>query len=183
MNARLFAASIWLPPPLRKRKMAELFRFTAKAFGQNPAATGGASGDLSLESYAVFTRRLVENSMAGGRDTTAVRTALRQEALAFGEQIRRQFRVRNREDARGLLVFAYKTIGIALDADAAGRMTVSRCFFSRHYTPETCRVVAALDEGLMAGILGEGTLEFRERITEGQSFCRAVFRSHGGRSS
>ncbi|MGZ7065153.1 MAG: hypothetical protein ACXVI6_02225 [Candidatus Aminicenantales bacterium] len=183
MNIRVLAASIWLPPPLRKKKLADLFTITAKAFGQNPAANEGASGDPSLESYAVFTRRLVENAIARGSDMAAVRSALRREALAFGERVRRQFSVRSPEDALRLLEFAYRSIGIALDADAEGRMTVSRCFFSRYYAPETCRVVAALDEGLMAGILGEGTLEFQERITEGHSHCRAVFRSHAGRSS
>jgi len=163
--------------------MEELFSFTARAFGERRPANDISSGDLSLESYAVFTRRLVEESIAGGRDMAAVRAALRQDALVFGERMRRQFRVRSREDALGLLEFAYKTMGIALDADAEGRITVSRCFFSRHYTPETCRVVAALDEGLMAGILGEGTLEFEERMTDGHSHCRAVFRDRAGRTS
>jgi predicted ArsR family transcriptional regulator len=176
MNVRVFAASIWLPPPLRKKNMAELFRLTARAFGGKPLSAGGPAGDRSLESYAIFTRSLVEAAMADGRDMAALRTELRREAFSFGESLRRQFRLRSRSEALRALKLAYKSMGIVLTADAQGWITVRRCFFSRIYAPETCRVVAALDEGLMAGMLGEGNLEFKERITEGHAHCRAEFR-------
>jgi len=180
MNVRVLAASLWLPRPLRKKNMGALFRLTARAFGEDPPAVGSSVRDLSLQRYAIFTRKLVEKAIATGSDLAAIRTELRREAFSFGESVGRRFRLRRRTDALRALKLAYKAMGIALTVDGQGRIIVSRCFFSRFYAPETCRVVAALDEGLMAGMLGEGDLEFQERITDGQTRCRAVFRLREG---
>lgn len=160
--------------------MGELFRLTARAFGEDPPAVGSFGRDLSLERYAIFTRNLVGASIQDGKDLAAIQTELRREAFSFGESVRRRFRLRQRTDALRALRLAYKSMGIVLTVDAQGSITISRCFFSRFYRPETCRVVAALDEGLMAGMLGEGDLEFQERITDGQTRCRAVFRLREG---
>ena len=45
----------------------------------------------------------------------------------------------------------YSAIKIDFRAESNGEVTVPRCFFSRHYTPEICRLVSALDEGLAEG--------------------------------
>jgi hypothetical protein len=183
MNPLLWAASIWLPSPLRRRKIGELQALTAMAFGEDPPKKKLPPAPSALESYAIFTRGLVDRAIAGGKDMAAVRAALRESAQAFGERLSRGFRVRSGRQAIRLLELAYKAIGIDLKLDEVGGFTVSRCFFSPRYAPGTCRVIAALDEGLMAGILGQGELEFTERITEGQSRCRGTFRRRQGRLS
>ena len=44
---------------------------------------------------------------------------------------------------------------------------------SRIYTPEECALMSNVDSGMIAGILGGGSLTFSERITEGCGGCRA----------
>lgn len=176
MNVLLRLASRGLPGPFRRRKARRLFALTAACFGASWPPEGPARPGPELERFAVFTRRLVDGALAEGRDLAPVEQELRRRALDFGLSLRKTFRVRGRGDAVRLLGLAYRAIGIDLRADEAGGILVRECLFSRFYTPETCRVIASLDEGIMAGILGEGGLKFEGRITEGRDVCRAVFR-------
>jgi len=172
-------AGLGLPAALRRRKARELYALTAGCFGVSWPSGGPPGPGSELERFAVLTRGLVDKFRAEGKPLAPVKADLRGRALAFGRNLRRSFRVRHPGDAVRLLRLAYAAVGIDLRAGEGGAITVSRCFFSRHYTPETCRVIASLDEGLMAGILGEGGLEFTCRITEGHKECRAVFRLPG----
>ena len=76
----------------------------------------------------------------------------------------------------------YDAIGVDFRGDAAGVVTVSRCYFSDVYTPEVCRLVSALDEGLLAGLAGGGRLTFSQRLTEGAVCCRARFEAEEARA-
>ena len=51
------------------------------------------------------------------------------------------------------------------------------CAFSAVFTPRICHVMSGLDEGIICGILGRGSLDFKKRITEGYESCCAVYRS------
>ena len=53
-------------------------------------------------------------------------------------------------------------------------MEIPKCFFSAYYSGPVCRVVAALDQGLAAGLSRGGRLTFVGRITEGNAACRAI---------
>ena len=177
------AASVWLPGFVRRKKIRELAALTADAFGALPPAFAPGSAAAALEAYALLTRRLADAAQAGedspGR-IGEVERALGRSAFAFGQSLRKKFRVRSHSDALRLVRLAYMAIGICLEIDATGGIRVPRCFFSRHYSEGTCRVIAALDEGVMSGILGRGTLAFSERITAGQTCCLASFRPTGG---
>jgi hypothetical protein len=62
-------------------------------------------------------------------------------------------------------------LAIDLSLDAGGGVTVRRCSLADRYTPEVCRFMSAMDEGLVAGLCG-GRLAFSERLTEGSGRCR-----------
>jgi hypothetical protein len=66
---------------------------------------------------------------------------------------------------------------------AAGEIMVSRCLFADYYTEPVCRVIAALDEGIAAGLFDGASLEFTQRLTEGKPCCRAVLRPLGRREA
>jgi len=61
----------------------------------------------------------------------------------------------------------------------ADEITVTRCFFADYYTEPVCRVIAALDAGLAAGLFGGASFEFTQRLTEGKPCCRAILRPLG----
>jgi hypothetical protein len=67
----------------------------------------------------------------------------------------------------------YRAIGVEVQGDEQGNVTVSRCYFSRFYSGPVCDLISALDDGVFSGLSGGGRLVFSERITEGGVCCRA----------
>ncbi|MCR5582647.1 MAG: hypothetical protein K6F70_03420 [Eggerthellaceae bacterium] len=53
------------------------------------------------------------------------------------------------------------------------------CYFSSIYGPATCALMSRMDEGLMAGLVGDGELVFSSRITQGADACYACFEMKG----
>ncbi len=179
MIIKLRLARIAVPSPIRKKKIAELANLTAEAFGRDSLAAQvrlkGLTPKECLREYARLTRDLTAELIESGENQQAVLGRLRRNAVLFGAGIMKEFGVRSRNDARALLRLAYRSIGIEMDIRPDGEIIVSRCYFRDFYGPETCRIISSIDEGLMAGILGEGNLEFSERLTEGHDRCRARF--------
>lgn len=175
MNLKLGLASFWIPPFIKKRALEDLNRLTAEAFGEKSASLQKGPYAGKLESYARSTRRAAEAVLERGVDLEAVKSRLRGNALAMGKKLREEFGVRNRAQGFILLKVLYRAIGIDLAEAEGGEILMRGCFFSRFYTPPVCGIISALDEGMMAGILGDGRLEFSERITEGNPACRARF--------
>jgi hypothetical protein len=64
-------------------------------------------------------------------------------------------------------------LDIDFQGDEKGEVLISHCSLSRYYSPDTCRVMSAMDRGLLAGLSGGKQLVFSARITEGQACCRA----------
>jgi hypothetical protein len=52
-------------------------------------------------------------------------------------------------------------------------MVVNRCALAQIYTPEACKIMSGADEGVVAGLNPQIRMEFKQRITEGSSSCRA----------
>jgi hypothetical protein len=135
---------------------------------------------------------------ADGAGPTAdeISNRLHREAESLGTEFRRRTGISEPREAFAALAFLYGQIGIEIiAAEAAAKgggepgggrgpgggiapsgMLVTRCFFSDHYTPDTCRLMSALDAGVVAGLFGGTSLEFSERITEGAGCCRASLR-------
>jgi len=175
VNIRLRLAGVHIPARLRLEKIRELAALTARAFGVAPPVLSGRSVRRDLEAYARFTRGSADRAVRDKADLGLLGARLREEALAFGQALAAAFGIRGRGQALRLIRLAYRAIGIDLRADPDGAIVVSRCFFEGAYAPETCRLIASLDEGLMAGICGGGHLEFSQRMTSGEAVCRARF--------
>ena len=75
----------------------------------------------------------------------------------------------------------YGLLDIDLRGTRDGEITVRRCAFSDSYSAEVCRLVGALDSGLLAGLSGADRLEFTQRITEGAPACSEARRPGPGR--
>ena len=76
-------------------------------------------------------------------------------------------------DVMELGQICYRAIGVEMQGDAEGNVTVNGCYFSQFYSGPVCDVISALDDGIFSGLLGGGRLAFSERITEGRPYCRA----------
>ena len=87
----------------------------------------------------------------------------------------------HRADAYSMRTFAQHPAWRDLQGDARGEVVINRCYFSRFFSSEVCRLMSAMDAGLFAGLSNGGVLTFSCRITEGQPCCRAHFRWEGSR--
>jgi hypothetical protein len=175
MNVRLHLAEIHMPSRRRWERIRELMDLTARALGTTAPPIEDRSVRRALEAYARFTRESADLAVRNGADLEHLGTRLREEAVGFGRSLAVAFGIRDRRQALRLLRLAYRAIGIDMRPGTDGAISVGRCFFKDFYVPETCRLIASLDEGLMAGICGEGKLVFTHRLTAGEPGCLARF--------
>jgi hypothetical protein len=178
MNLRLRLARIYLPAVLKKRKLAELIRLTARAFGAEAPPMERLSLRRMRRLYAEFARdaaaRVLGDPAGSGAVKAEVERRLFEEALRFGEDLRRELRVAARPDeVMAAARVLYRGLGIDLRGGADGAIVISRCSFSGDFTPDVCRLSSRLDAGVLAGLSGGWRLEFTERLTEGAACCRA----------
>ena len=145
---------------------------TARAFGRKGQAVRLRDPGRALSSYAAFTRKCLQESPARPKE-------IYREAWRLGNTLRRLTGFTRAEDLQRLVFYLYRNIGIDMAGDLPGEIRVSRCFFSRFYTPGDCARMSWMDAGVIAGICGSGRLVFTERLTNGCSRCRACFTQKG----
>jgi hypothetical protein len=173
VNLRLLLAGLYVPCRMRARELEELFARTAAAFGR-PVPPAGRPLRPRLREYALFTRDRAGEALARGGDLSALERRLYRAAAGLGRRYRVRLGLRSAAEAMAAARLIYRGLGIDFRGTAGGEVTVRRCAFSTVYSPAVCRLVSALDRGLLAGLSGGGDLRFSQRITEGAACCRAV---------
>ncbi len=163
-----------LPALVRGMLLAELVEATADAFECPAPKVDHLTYDERLRSYALFSREQAEKALNSGRNVLAIKTHLYQNAYPLGARLRKWLAVDTMSDVMELGQICYHAIGVEIQGDAQGHVTVNECYFSQFYSSPVCDVISALDDGVFSGLLGGGRLAFSERITEGRPYCRAV---------
>lgn len=175
----LQALQFYFPAALKKKKILELFALTAEAFGCESPAVQGLSFRGCLLQYALFTREQADKAIQRGDDLEALRGRLYQNAFRLGQKLRKTLNIVAPADVITASRLIYQVLGIDYAGNCRGEVIIGRCYFSRFYSGEVCRVISALDEGLAAGLSGGGRLFFKQRITEGHQSCLAYFEIKG----
>jgi len=173
----LSLACLYVPVPVRKRKLEMLFRATADAFGVDAPSVRDLSYDEALRRYALFTREHADEALRRGTERE-VGVRLYQSALRIGEQFRSDLGVRP-SDVMRAAALVYRMLGIDFRGEPEGDIRISRCLFSACYTADVCRLISSLDAGLLVGLAGGGALSFSQRITDGHDCCRARLEMNG----
>jgi hypothetical protein len=170
---QLAAARLVMPFGVRRRALEKLFARTAAAFGTPvpPPRGRGTSGRL-LE-YARFTRAQAEEALQSGEDLAALDRRLYRAAYGLGAGYRLQLGVRSLPGAMAAARLIYRSLNVDFKGSSDGEVVIRRCGFASTYTPQVCRLLSALDRGLMAGLARGGELRFRQRLTEGADSCMA----------
>ena len=172
------STSIWIverlvPAFFKKRELARLLRIVSTAFDSEVPQTSGLSYSGLLTLFAEFTAAQVDNAMKRGENLDSIRSRMYRGAFEIGDRLRRQWRITNRSRVMDMGRMMYKFLGIEFRGTPEGGIDITKCMFAGHYSPETCRIISSLDEGVMAGLSGGGTLVFSQRITEGFESCKA----------
>jgi hypothetical protein len=165
-----------VPAFVRRAALRALFATTAAGFGCPVPPLDGLDADALLRRYAQFTREQAEAALRDGQDLPALSDRLECGARTLGARLRSGLRLRTTEDAMAAARMLYGLLDIDLRGTRDGDITVRRCAFSDTYSAEVCRLVGALDFGLLAGLAGADRLEFTQRITEGAPCCLARLR-------
>jgi hypothetical protein len=179
MNLLFHVLQTYTPPFVKRRELDTLFRLTASAFGTQAPEGGGLSYDKRLEQYARFTNAESAKSLLAGDLGAGTREKLFLSGFAVGDRLRKTLGSATAAEATDAMRLVYRTIGIHMVSSAPGSIAVQRCYFSAFYSPETCRMISALDDGVFAGLSGGGRLRFTERLTEGCDCCVAVIERRG----
>jgi hypothetical protein len=175
MSLRLRLAEVWLPGPVRKKYFRELAERTARAFEVPPPDLAGLAAEEARRLFARFSHACASGLAADAAARTLAEQRLRAEAMALGRRLASALGVRTRSEVLRAARLLYGSIQIDFRGDERGRIHISGCSFADVYSPATCRTIAALDEGLLVGLAGGGTLTFSARLTEGAPACLARF--------
>ncbi len=166
---------IHTPDFVRKMALQQLFHATAAAFEAEVPRLAGLATQECLVRYARFTQAQAEQHLRGGGDVALVEQRLYRNAAEMGRPYGKLLRLGTVQDLMDLGRVLYRILDIDLQGDAQGEVVISRCYFSRFYSAQMCRLMSAMDRGLFAGLSNGGELTFSSRITEGHSCCRAHF--------
>jgi hypothetical protein len=173
MNLILAIAEFYVPGPIKRRKFLEIFALTAEAFGVEPPVLTGLSYGNLLKVYARFSAEAAGRLLKSKDGGEEARRRLACLAYAYGQELRRQFHVKNRREAMRMGKLIYRLSGIQMTAAPEGEILISRCFFKDHYSPGICYLMSGLDEGIFTSLSGDRNFKFLERLTEGHACCRA----------
>ncbi len=166
---------------LQRMQLQILADLAARSFGQARIRIRQLPPEEGLAAYAKYSRRCMERFAAGANVFPGADAArVYEEARALGERVRRLSGLTDPEDLRRLVFLLYRNIGITMQGSLPGEIVISRCYFSDFYTPDQCALMSRTDAGIISGIMGGGTLQFQQRITEGCSCCHAQFRNERG---
>jgi hypothetical protein len=175
MNVRLRLAALGLPFPVRTKLFGEFFALTARSFGAALPDLRRLSHRRRLALYRDFTLELAAAAPPGTPAWDAAAARLGENGRDFGRRIRRLLRAETEAEAMAAARILYRAVGIDFAGEPGGDIAIRRCYFADRYSRDVCRLVSALDEGVLAGLHEGGRLEFRARITEGAPACLANF--------
>ena len=182
MNLRLVVLHLYVPPSVRRSALEEVLRITADAFGCGVPPLSPMSHQERLRQYAAFTRNRAIEVTSAGRDPSALAGRLWRNAHGLGSMLRHRLRIRTTQEALAAARVIYRILDIDFHGTGRGDVVIGRCSFSAIYPPEVCRIMSALDAGLLAGLTGGGRLAFSARITEGHARCLATLAWDGALS-
>lgn len=158
---------------IRKIELQILFNVTASVFQKNRVNIMRLKRRDGLRVYAAATATWIKHC-----SDESTRERMFEKMYELGELARKIFGVKTQRGAFRCITDLYRTIGIDVRFKSKGEtyiMEVSRCFFSKYYTPQMCDFISAMDRGLVCGVSQKRDLKFVKRITEGEACCIAHF--------
>ncbi len=175
MSILVSMLQVYTPDFVRKMALVELFNATAAAFEAEVPSLARLSPQECLAEYARFAQMEAEPRLRDGRDIPTLAQRLYRNAFEMGRRQSKWLRPSTVQDVMDIGRVLYRFLDIDLQGDARGEVVINRCYFSRFYSAEMCRLMSAMDRGLFAGLSNGGELTFTLRITEGAPCCRAQF--------
>jgi hypothetical protein len=193
MSIQLKIVSLWLPDFILKRELDNVAKKTIE--GLNNAlkqripeveiiaekkkilkGTLGERRSIMAKAHNERVKILIEE-LGYEKAVKIGRNAMFEVGYKLGLEARRKLGARNNfEDLELAAGILYKILGIDFkieNKDGNIFMVVNKCALSKHYSPESCMILSAADEGVICALNENMGMQFKERITEGASQCIA----------
>ena len=192
MNPLMRLMYLYIPEKFKKEKINQLFDITSEVFNDYPAVRNDIdlkvpdrrilqklSYEQILKEYAGYTGSAVRRLLESRCDVDKLKRSLFDKSYKLGQEIRNTYDIRNFADIRFIIRIIYKIVKIDCDLDRGkdtgiDELVVKNCFFADYYSADICNVMSSVDEGIVVGVSGYRKLQFKQRITEGNDFCRAA---------
>jgi hypothetical protein len=192
MSLRLRLASLWMPRFIMAREVERIRSSTNASLdallaehvpdvsmGEREGVISGLAERRSVMARG-HERRIMALVKGVGRERAISlgREALLRTGMEFGKDAKERLGVNETKDdlIRAARVL-YRILGIEfmIVAGPEGeRIEVTRCAISLHYSPETCAVLSAVDEGAISGMSPKASMRFQKYITDGSTRCVAM---------
>jgi hypothetical protein len=193
MSIRLKIASFWLPDFILKRELNNVAMKTIKGLDgilkqyvpekmrivtKEEILKGNMESRRSIMAKAHNKRVSILIKELGYEKAVKIgRSAMFEVGYKLGQEARRKLGVGNNfEDLELAARIIYKILGIEFkieNKDESMIMVVNRCALAKYYSPESCMVLSAADEGVVRGLNENMSMQFKERITDGAKECIA----------
>ena len=185
MSIRLRAASAWMPRFLMAREVDRIRARTNEALdallSRNRLEVpkdegGGANLEERRKAMALDHRRRVEALVDGLGHERAVELG-RETLYRTGQELGRDARARlgvkdSKDDLLLAALVLYRILGIEFTVSGEV-LEVRRCALSEHYSPDTCLVLSAVDEGVVSGLSPRARMRFEKRLVDEYPMCVA----------
>ena len=191
MSIRLKIASFWLPDFILKRELDNVAKNTiaglddilkqyapGKIVMNDEVLGGNLKERRSIMAKAHNKRVKILIQELGHKKAVEIgRKVMFEVGCKLGQEARRKLGTGNNfEDLELAARILYKVLGIKFkieNKDGNLIMVVNRCDLSKYYSPESCIILSAADEGVVRGLNEKMDMQFKERITEGAHECIA----------
>jgi len=188
MSARLMLASRWMPRFLMTKEVENVRRSTNATLDAllaahslevptDPVPSGGLEARRAAMAHGHEQR--VQALIAGlGRERAIVvgREALFATGLALGQDAQKRLKVGDgRADLLNAAKVLYRVLGIEFTV-TDDCLEVHRCALAEHYSADACRILSAVDEGVVSGLYPRAAMRFEKHLTDGCPRCVARIR-------
>jgi hypothetical protein len=193
MNIRMKLLSIWTPQFLLIRELDKVAEVTIECLDEllkeyspeslnqleNLVMEGNLDDRRALmaEHHNIQLNALIE-SLGYEKAMKLGRKALFRAGYNLGLETRERLGLRgeNLQNTVKAAELMYRVLGIDFKVKKLGKnmvLRVKRCALADHYSPETCQMMSAADEGVVHGLNENMNMSFKKRITEGAKECEA----------
>lgn len=189
LNLKLRLLSYWMPEYLLNPLIDEIAESTIHCLNQLLEIYGDLkeedvvlAGDLIQRREIMATtqhnriRKLIK--LIGYREACENgRKALFQVGLKLGRQACERLNVTdNLDDLTSAARILYHVLGIEFQITTLDNeifLIVMRCALAEYYTVETCKIISAVDEGVIQGLNPHYNMHFTEYMTGDSNICQA----------
>ena len=190
MSIRLKIASFWLPDFILKRELDNvamktiwglddlLKQYVPGIVINEEILRGNLEERRSIMANAHNKRvKILIQELGYEKAVKIGRNVMFEVGYKLGKEARRKLGARNSfEDLELAARILYKVLGIEFkieNKDGNMIIVVNKCALSKYYSPESCMILSAADEGVVRGLNENMGMQFKERITEGAHECIA----------